>query len=1755
MASEKDDEQAQTSEKLSLLKHQRGIAKRNLTRLEKFIQERLSNSSIFEIDTRLSFLDGYNSEFMNLQSQIEILEKLPEDDDETRGNFEDRFIAARVRLLQAKSELSIAETSQFNQTMPSPHVSFVEAPADFSNIKLPSFGGDYYKWPEFEDAVNKMLTENTSRGMTNLKRFIILRAALSGAALTAIENLKLTEENYEIALERLKSRFYKKKLIFDSYVTKIFQLPRINDTKSLRNVTDNALSCFKQLESFASKDELIAGFVCHIILSKCDEEIVSKWEELWAGETTLPHTEDLIEFLDSHATKKETVELSIMDSKGKATKTTKKSYFGATNERCALCDDGCKSFLVCTKFLKMSPKQRFFFCNKHKVCRKCLVNAYGGCNCDVKCKICKQGHHELLHLNQFRNAEQSKSADASSFDDANISSSTVNGSSKPNSPHDKPCTSKACQNINVCANSKNIEEKYTFIATAIVLVKSNAGHWIPLRCLLDSGSQINAITKKAIKRLRLRPKFAEVAIEGFGGKVSNFNQEVSFTLRSTTTEGALFDVDAVVIHDIPGRQPTKLIDVSQWNLPNNVQLADNKFFEPASVDIIIGAGLMAKISCVGEISLGESRPVIQKTLFGWIILGETTMPYKSSVCALSSFLLASTRSSDEAAILNKFWELEECTNTQVNIQKFQSPVEQFCEQFFQRTVKRNETGRVSVKLPFVKSPNLLGLSYKIALSRLLSIEAKLKKSPNFQKAYARQLEEYLEMGHMSEVELDEAEVFLPHFYVLKLESSTTPLRIVFDASCPTSTGLALNDVLAVGPVIQRTLFTNLICFRFPLIGVSADIVKMYRQVSVCPEDRKYQCILWRDANGTVKAYSLNTVTFGTAPASFLACRAMVFLANEENDLPLGAEVVKTAFYVDNALFGDDSPSLAIQKLRETRELLMRGEMPLKKIMSNSPEVLQAFPDSELDDTLKLDDDEVIKTLGLFWNPKDDVFRYDVKVGSERITKRQILSETARIFDPLGFAQPVVITAKIINQQVCRLSLGWDESVTMELHTVWERFRTELVYLKQIALPRCVMVAESKSVQIHGFCDASLKAYAAAVYVRVEDSGGNITVRLLASKTRVAPLKVVTLARLELCGALLLARLLHALTGSEESKYVNARFFAWSDSMTALRWIADSPSRWVQFVANRVSEIQRLVPYVEWRHVPGVLNPADVASRGLWPSELVKNIQWFNGAEFLHKHSETWPQSQALPDEVPDEKKFKFGLLALSYEPDPIVTCKFESWRSIHRTMSYVAKFILKCQKKYISAVPTLATVSLNSQDLRNGELIMVKFVQIAIFSQAIEEWQATRTISDNRLKSLRPFMDEQNILRVGGRLNLASDISYETKHPAILPAKHRLTKLLFQTTHRRLGHAGPNALFAEIRLKYWPVKGKVIANKTVRECLICRKVKPITFQQVMGSLPSERITQTPRPFTIIGVDLGGYLTVHYKGRGSRTEKVYFAIFVDFPTKAVHIELVENLTTEAFINALKRFCSIRGTPKQIWCDNGTNFHGCANLFREIDASFDPSKFWQAVYEWSATEKLIDWHFIPPRSPHFSGLMEAGVKLAKHHLTRIAGNACLTKDELMTLLAEISAILNNRPIIPISLNPEDEMPLTPAHFLIGQPYGSLLEPNLHTEKISSLKRWQLLASLKQSFWLRWNHDYLITLQQRSKWTIELENPKINDLVLVVDKKTLSQTWSMGRIIEVHPSKDGKVRVATVKTATGEYKRAITELCPLPIESNED
>ncbi|XP_045474991.1 uncharacterized protein LOC123680913 [Harmonia axyridis] len=1085
-------------------------------------------------------------------------------------------------------------------------------------------------------------------------------------------------------------------------------------------------------------------------------------------------------------------------------------------------------------------------------------------------------------------------------------------------------------------------------------------------------------------------------------------------------------------------------------------------------------------------------------------------------------------------LVRRFWELDKVPEVLPL-----TPAEKECEMLYRADVTRDSNGRYTVGLPL--SSSRLGTSVNVATRQFIRLEHRLDNNPALRVAYHEFMHDYLESGHMELVPESSdcpryEPYYIPHHPVHRHDDPPTKIRVVFNASCASANGKSLNDLLLTGPKLQADIFTLLLRFRLHRYVFTADIRQMYRQILISPEQRDYQRIVWRfTKQEPLQYYRLNTVTYGVSSAPYLALRTLRQLASDDGPkFPAARQVLLDEIYVDDILTGCSSEAEALELRRQVQNLLMAGGFELRKWASNHLPLLDGIPsdhrrESSSIDPLLFDREPSLKILGLGWNPASDHFFYSVRLTSTAITKRSVLSQMARIFDPLGWLAPVTFYAKIFFRQLCLLHLEWDQPLSSEVQPPWLQFQSQLPTLTELHIPRFISAISSTAHRLIGFCDASESGYAAVVYLRTFASSGHYHVSLLAAKSKIAPCKATTLPRLELCGAHLLAKLMHHLS-ARVLQHLTTECIAFCDSSVALSWIRGESHRWKTFVGNRVAEIQDLIPSNHWRHGVSEDNPADCASRGLMPADIHHHPLWWRGPHWLSLDSSLWPLSSVDSSQIDqvDEKAKPLSALVLTVvSGEPTMIDRFSSYLRLKRVIAFCRRFILNARG---SALPR--TGFLTSVELQEAEICLIRLVQSVHFAEELVELQ--RPSSRHRLiMKLHLFCDEHGLVRVGGRLS-ASLLPYRHKHPVLLPKDNHLTHLIIDDAHYRLLHAGALATHSYIRRRYWILDGRNVVRNRLRKCNRCFSCKPRPLIQPMGNLPPERLSSA-MAFLTTGVDYAGpFYVTSARLRGAVSTKAYLVVFICFSTKAVHLELASELSTPAFIAAYRRFVARRGHPSVIFSDNGTNFVGAHNYLRDLGRLLSAPQHQQSLCD-AASSSGTDWRFIPPSSPHFGGLWEAAVKSAKHHLTRVIGEQKLTYEEFLTICTQVEAILNSRPLYLPSSDPSDFEALTPGHFLVFRSLTAPPDNDVSSVSVNRLSRWQLVQRFQQDFWKRWRQEYLHTLQQRHKW-LQPSTPILPGTVVVIRDDNLPPLkWSIGRISSVFPGTDSTTRVADVTTSS--------------------
>lgn len=1718
----------------------------------KFVDGYEEETDCYEVPVRLEHLVSIWNDFNAVQGELETL-----DDTNVEAHLQDRiafetsYFKAKGFLLSVSKPTSTPTTPSSSQSQPFSTTSHVRLP----DIKLPVFDGTLDRWLNFHDLFISLV--HSSHELSNIQKFYYLRSSLTGEALKLVQTIAISANNYMVAWNLLLDHYQNPIRLKQSYVDSLFEFAPIRreSATELHSLVEKFEANVKILKQLGERTECWDLILIRMLSIRLDSVTRRDWEEYCATQQAVTF-QDLTSFIQRRVTVLQTigkateVSSSIPAKKPQSRPLSSHAVTHINSRKCLVCPDSHPLY-QCNKFSKMNIEEKEKEIRRHQLCRNCLRKGHPAKECPSSstCRRCRGHHHTQICPQSECDSSKSKAAEASPPADTSVQSAA------------SPPSASVSATLEISGHAAvGAKPKRVLLATAIIIVVDDSGREFPARALLDSGSECSFVTESFSQLIKARRRKVHLPISGIGQSKAHVRSMLLTTIRSRINEYTA-SVELLVMPKVTMDLPSSSLDVSTWKIPSEIQLADPAFYKTSSIDIVLGAELFFDLfSMSGRIDLGINLPVLVNSVFGWIVTGSSVATNTSTPIAANLALVT-----DLHQLMESFWSMEEGATTSCL-----SVEEVACEEHFQKTTKRSEDGRYIVRLP-VKENILDNLdnNRRTATRRFRMLESRFATDANLQEQYSLFMSEYLSLGHMTRIvdyqQPRERVYHLPHHAVIREDSTTTKMRVVFDASCRTSTGSSLNDALMVGPTLQQDLRSILMRSRMHRIMIIADIKQMFRQILVDPLDTPLQRIVWRSSNDApLDTYELKTVTYGTASAPFLATRVLKQLADDERtEFPEAAEILINDFYVDDLISGANSTEEARIRRKQLDSLLNRGGFQLRKWASNEPDAIADVSPENLamQPSVDLDRDQCIKTLGLHWEPQTDCLRYKVQLPGtlkdETLTKRTALSYIARLFDPLGLVGPVVTTAKLFMQSLWLLQdsgrpWGWDKELPSSLQERWLQYEDQLPLLNELRIDRLITCQAPETVQLHIFSDSSEKAYGACAYIRSTDPNGLVKSALLTSKSKVAPIKQQSIPRLELCGALLAAELYQKISASMRSRMET---FFWVDSTTVLSWLKCTPSTWTTFVANRVSKIQLATKDCTWNHIAGKENPADILSRGATPEALLNCTLWWTGPTWLQWTPNQWPTefNADLHSPTISREARRAPAVALNVHHDhersfiDEFVARFSNYQRMLRITAYCNRFLRNCRKRSRKVTITDETF-LSSEEIKVSEATLIALIQQQAFSVEWKQLSEKRPLSTkSKLRWFNPFMSDEGIIRIGGRLTHALQ-PFDSKHQILLPAHHPYSHLLVKQVHDRNLHAQPQLLLTLLRDRYWIIGARSLARKVVHTCIACFRAHPKRVEQFMADLPSTRVTAA-RPFGVTGVDYWGPLHLRPVTRRSAARKAYVAVFVCFCTKAVHIELVVDLTTAKFMQAFRRFTSRRGLCSQIYSDNGRNFVGASNELRKLLSSNE----YRQAFALECTSNDIKWHFNPPKASHFGGLWESAIASAQKHLFRVLGPHKLDYDDMETLLTQIECCLNSRPIIPISDDPTDLQPLTPGHFLIGSPLKAVPDEDVSAIPFNRLQRWQQTQKIFQDVWKRWNTEYLSSLQPRTKWCQPPVAIERGRLVIIRQENCPPMHWPTARIMELHPGPDGITRVVTVRTADGIYTRPVSKICLLPVPTN--
>ncbi|XP_054867909.1 uncharacterized protein LOC129347292 [Amphiprion ocellaris] len=1130
----------------------------------------------------------------------------------------------------------------------------------------------------------------------------------------------------------------------------------------------------------------------------------------------------------------------------------------------------------------------------------------------------------------------------------------------------------------------------------------------------------------------------------------------------------------------------------------------------AEILILLGRDILRVHKVRQQVNGPHNAPFAQKLDLGWVLIGDVCLgnAHKPTVSSYRTNVLENGRPFICTPCNSSIKVIENTCQGGDQISKFRNKsLETLGQNVFNETASDNKLGpsiedtiflqlmdtemfRDDSKhwvapLPFRPQRQRLPNNREYALSRLYSLQKTLRRKPKVKDQFLEFMNKIFQNNHAEVAPplLENEECwYLPTFGVFHPQKPHN-ISVVFDSSAKHS-GMSLNDTLLKGPDLNNSLVGVLIRFRKEQVAILADIQQMFHCFLVCSDHRNYLRFLWHKDNDMSKEiinYRMRVHVFGNSPSPSVAIYGLR-RAIKEGAHKHGADTVKFVerhFYVDDGLISVSTDNKAISLLQRTQASLSESNLRLHKFASNSSAVLQAFApeDRAVLKDLDLSDEAtpVQRSLGLIWVTTADTFTFKASEDKKLFTRRGVLSTVNSIFDPLGMLAPVTIEGKHLLREFCADKCDWDAPLPEGKLKQWELWRDSLQDLNKLHIPRAytpTSLSKAEHKELCVFSDASVKAIGAVAYLRTIQAEGQVNVGFILGKAKLAPLSQPTIPRLELCAAVLAVEVADLIQDELDLKLDSVKFFC--DSKVVLGYIHNRTKRFHVYVHNRVQRIHQSTKPNQWFYVRTDDNPADHASRSV-PAAYLSQTTWFTGPAFLHKPKLGPENTSETFELVNPETDTEIRAEVSSYLTQTQEKCfatRFQRFSSMHSLTRAIATLIhaiktYKQNKSDTHKVVQQCKLPCTSDELAQARHVIIKAAQEEFFSQEMVALASNQPVPRNSaLQKLNPVLKE-DLIWVGGRLKHAQ-INATEWNPIILPKNSHISLLLVRQYHEQVKHQGRHFTEGALRAAgYWIIGGKRLIASVLHKCVTCRQLCRKVEQQLMADLPPERLQVSP-PFTYVGVDVfGPWPVISRRTRGSHAENKRWAmLFCCMSSRAVHIEVIASLDTSSCINALRRFFAIRGPVKQIRSDCGTNFVAAA---KELGLSQkNPNVSMQKFL----SEQNCEWVFNPPHASHMGGSWERLIGLSRCILDAILlkDNIQLTHDVLCTLMMEVSAIINARPLVPVPNNPDSPSILCPAMILtqkvgVPPPQGEFTNKDLYS------KQWRQVQAFADEFWRRW------------------------------------------------------------------------------------
>ena len=1310
---------------------------------------------------------------------------------------------------------------------------------------------------------------------------------------------------------------------------------------------------------------------------------------------------------------------------------------------------------------------------------------------------------------------------------------------------------------------------------------------------MDPGSQFTALRKNTAKQLSLNGPTRTLMLGTSGAQqLSLPNQTVvEFKLSSLDNSYVTdFKVEAITMPEVTCNLDPIGIDPNRYEHLKDVQFTEKLPMTPKiprRVDLLVGepyvSQLFEKIIC-GR-SLDEPKAAIFQ--IGACLTG--TAPPKGDE---RMTILANLNTHQETPDQETTLYIQKCYNLE-NI-GIEDPLEtnqltaeeQQAEDFMKANTYYDEDQKCwYTKLLWADSP-IHYTNEKRAASTATRVIKKFSREENeqawesIQKVYQTNLDLNISEPVPSR-DLRKAKNFhyIPMSMVFKPESSTTPVRPVFNANQemgPEKT--SFNKKLLEGPNLLPQLQTLLIQFRYYPKVALLDISKLYSRIRVSEEDAEMQRFFWTDEKmspgqkrAKLKSYRQTRLIFGSKSSPYQAQYILKRHSEMFNNFFLA-----NFTYLDDIFVGSEESQQVKSDLDELIHVLKEGDFPAQKIVSNDPMILE-----HLDESIK-GPEEVTKIYGQTWNLVKDCLTFIIKkekaLPADKIfTKRECLSQIMSLYDLSGLVQPYHLKAKLIFQQSCEAKLDWDEVLPNPLQEKFQKWTKELPLLDQITVNRCFLPPKGgKICFIASFSDSSNVGLGVNTYIVSEDHKGNRKSELAFCKAKVLPLKKkYTTPRSELAAAQLNARVANYVANALETVIgQKPKIYYFSDSEITLYRLLKSAETYKVWVANRLRAIQKQTNVEDWYKVKTTENPSDISSRGAYLTEFADSELFFHGPRWLTdpkaqfvKVGETLPDKLQTLDNEEVRQILQMNVLIVPGSKDEDenlivnVLGRHNNWRKSVNILAWCKRFCTNLKQKIKESknkmntrsqgrasrnIPRKTKFNFNEFILRPEEVtatenLLFQHAQKTAFATEMNLLKEGLEIQQNsKIKTLIPIWDDKDeLLRHNSRI-----MDYK---PIILPKDHKVTLLFIHDIHKKFGHSGPTLTLYQVRKRVWITSGRQQVKKAVFKCS-CRKNIPLNER--MGKIPLWR-TEKPTIWTRVGTDVFGPFWVKTEDNQS-TVKTFAILWTDLVSRGVMVDLLYSADTEGVLRSLRKLTATYGSARIYYSDNASYYTKASKELKNFVTSIDWHQLQKQAQKWNA-----EWIFATAASPFRNATSERLVSTFKQALATTIKKSMLTFPELATCLTEIASYINNRPIGFLTSDSQDDMqPISPSLLMIGREIEILGDYQGKDPDLQEL--YDHRKKTIEHFIQNWAALYLQNLSPTNKWLAK--NPykiKPGMILFIRDENKMKDLWAKGIVTKVIRSKnDNLPRTVELRTSTSrKIVRPIQKLAIPEYQITED